>query len=60
MLIEVKDTDPSAIRVKNKHTTRAENVENLISAQPRISANLELAPTLKVQEFNKRPGRLID
>ena len=27
-----------------------ENVENL------ISAHLELAPTLKVQKFNKRPG----
>ena len=34
----------------------AENGENLISAQPRISANLEYAPTLKVQKFNKRPG----
>ena len=37
-----------------------ENGENVISAQPRISAHLEYAPTLKVQKFNKRPGRLIE
>ena len=37
----------------------AENDENLVSAQPRISAHLKYAPTLKVQKFNKRPGRLI-
>ena len=37
-----------------------ENGENLISAQPRISAHLEWAPTLKVQKLNKRPGRLIE
>ena len=41
-------------------TTLAENGENLISAQPRISAHLEKAPTLKVQKFNKRPRRLIE
>jgi len=37
-----------------KHTTFAESGENL------ISAHLELPPTLKVQKFNKRPGRLIE
>ena len=37
-----------------------ENGENVISAQPRISAHLEYAPTLKVQKLNKRPGRLIE
>ena len=37
-----------------------ENGENVISAQPRISAHLEYAPTLKVQNLNKRPGRLIE
>ena len=31
-----------------------ENGENLISAQPRLSAHLELAPTLKVQKLSKR------
>ena len=36
-----------------------ENGENVISAQPRISAHLEYAPTLKIQKSNKRPGRLI-
>ena len=30
------------------------NSENL------VSAHLEYAPTLKVQKFNKRPGRLIE
>ena len=29
-------------------STLAENGENLTSAQPRISAHLELAPTLKI------------
>ena len=29
------------VLLQNKHTTLAENVENLISAQPRISAHLE-------------------
>ena len=29
------------ILLQNKHTSRAENGENLISAQPRISAHLE-------------------
>ena len=48
------------VLLQNKHTTIAENGENLISAQPRISANLEYVPTLKVQKFNKRPGRLIE
>ena len=51
---------PFIVLLQNKHTTLAENVENLISAQPRISAHLELAPTLKVQNLNKRPGRLIE
>ncbi len=32
----------------------AKNGENL------ISTSLEKAPTLKVQKFNKRPGRLIE
>ena len=45
---------PFIVLLQNKHTTLAENVENL------ISAHLELAPTLKVQKFNKRPGRLIE
>ena len=49
------------VLLQNKHTSLAENGENLISAQPRISAHLELAPTLKIQKFNKRPaGRLIE
>ena len=48
---------PLIVLLQNKHTTLAENVENLIRAQPRISAHLELAPTLKVLKFNKRPGR---
>ena len=48
------------VLLQNKHTTLAENGENLISAQPRISANLKYVPTLKVQKFNKRPGRLIE
>ena len=51
---------PVIVLLQNKHTTLAENVENLISAQPRISARLKLAPTLNVQKFNKRPGRLIE
>ena len=51
---------PFIVLLQNKHTTLAENVENLISAQPRISAHLKLAPTLKVQKFNKRLGRLIE
>jgi len=37
-----------------------ENGENLISAQPQISAHLKEAPTLKVQNLNERPGRLIE
>ena len=37
-----------------------ENGENVISAQPRIGAQLEYVPTLKVQKLNKRPGRLIE
>ena len=37
-----------------------ENLENAISAQSRIRAHLEYAPTLKVQKLNKRPGRLIE
>ena len=40
--------------LQNKHNTLAENGENL------ISAHLEIAPTLKVQKFNKRPGWLIE
>ena len=51
---------PVIVLLQNKHTTLAENVENLISAQPRISARLKLALTLNVQKFNKRPGRLIE
>ena len=51
---------PFIVLLQNKHTTLAENVENLIRAQPRISAHLELAPTLKVLKFNKRPGRSIE
>ena len=43
---------PFIVLLQNKHTTLAENLENLISVQPRISAHLELAPTLKVQKFN--------
>ena len=45
---------PFIVLLQNKHTTLAENVENL------ISAHVELAPTLKVQKFIKRPGRLIE
>ena len=45
---------PFIALLQNKHTTLDENGENL------ISAHLELAPTLKVQNFNKRPGRLIE
>ena len=48
------------VLLQNKHTSLAENGENLISAQPRIITHLEQAPTLKVQKFNKRPGRLIE
>ena len=51
---------PFIVLLQNKHTTLAENVENLIRAQPRISAHLELALTLKVLKFNKRPGRSIE
>ena len=51
---------PFIVLLQNKHTTLAENVENLLRAQPRISAHLELAPTLKVLKFNKRPGRSIE
>ena len=51
---------PFIVLLQNKHTTLAENVENLISAQPRISAHLKLAPTLKDQKFNKHLGRLIE
>ena len=51
---------PFIVLLQNKHTALAENVENLIRAQPRISAHLELAPTLKVLKFNKRPGRSIE
>ena len=51
---------PFIVLLQNNHTTLAENVENLIRAQPRISARLELAPTLKVLKFNKRPGRSIE
>ena len=36
---------PFIVSLQNKHTTLAENVENL------ISAHLELATTLKVQNF---------
>ena len=32
---------PFIVLLQNKHTTLAENVENLIRAQPRISAHLE-------------------
>ena len=32
---------PFIVLLQNTHTTLAENVENLISAQPRISAHLE-------------------
>ena len=45
---------PFIALLQNNHTTFAENGENL------ISTHLELAPTLKVQKFNKRPGRLIE
>ena len=45
---------PFIVLLQNKHTTLPENGENLISAQ------LEETPTLKVQKFNKRPGRLIE
>ena len=48
------------VLLQNKHTTLAENGENLISAQLRISAHLQKAPTLKVQKFNKRRGRLTE
>ena len=51
---------PFIVLLQNKHTTLAENVENLISAQPWINAHLKLAPTLKVQKFNKHLGRLIE
>ena len=34
------------VLLQNKHTTLAENGENLIIAQPQISAHLEQAPTL--------------
>ena len=45
---------PFIVLLQNKHTTFAENVENLISTQPPISAHLKLAPTLKVQKFNNQ------
>ena len=51
---------PFIVLLQNQHTALAENVENLIRAQLRISAHLELAPTLKVLKFNKRPGRSIE
>ena len=38
------------VLLQNKHTTIAENGENLISAQPRISAHHEYEATLKVQK----------
>ena len=47
---------PFIVLLQNKHTTLAESVESLLSAQPRISAHPQFAPTLKVQKFNKRPG----
>ena len=45
---------------EHRGKTQCAWAQNLISAQPRISAHLKLAPTLKVQKFNKRPGRLIE
>ena len=45
---------PFVALLQNKHTRLAENGENL------ISAHLKLAPTLKIQKCNKRPGRLIE
>ena len=43
------------VLLQNKNTTLiAENGENLITAQPRISAHSQ-GP-----KFNKRPGRLIE
>ena len=45
---------PFIALLQNNHSTFAENGDNL------ISTHLELAPTLKVQKFNKRPGRLIE
>ena len=41
---------PFIALLQDKHTTLVENDDNLISAQPQISAHLELAPTLKVQK----------
>ena len=43
------------VLLENKQTTLAENGENLVSAQPRIRTQSQ---GLKVQKFNKRPGRL--
>ena len=48
---------PFIVLLQIIHITLAENGENSISAQPQINALLEYAPTLKVQKFNKRPGR---
>ena len=48
---------PFIVLLQNEQTILAKNGENLISAQPPMSAHLEQAPTLKVQKFNKRPGR---
>ena len=45
---------PFIVFWQNKHTSLAKNGENL------VSAHLEYAPTLKVQKFNKHPGRLIE
>ena len=52
--ILIRVWSPFIVLLQNKHTILAENVENL------ISAHLKLAPTLKVQKFNKRLGRLIE
>ena len=51
---------PFIVLLQNKHTTLAENGENLRAAQPRKSAHLEQAPSPLVQKFNKRPGQLTE
>ena len=46
LLLRVFFLSAFIVLLQNKHTTLAENGENLIIAQPQISAHLEQAPTL--------------
>ena len=48
---------PLIVLLQNKHTTLAENGENLITAQPRISAHLEFErPLSRSKTVISAPG----